>query len=980
MVVQRTLIVKLLGIVAVSLITLAPAWWLHASREVLTRFTISEWFNQVVTLFTGRLGLTTFTPTEIGWHIVAIVVWVSVAVLWIMLVVTPVYQAGQNLRRRGEPPSQFLEEKEPVSRWSLRAATWMLSLALFGVAGQSSAAENTYVEPNPVVLQTNIVIGADSEQPDGHLSVPARLSIREGDSIGGALERWLESTFPETARAVSDSDLEVWARNVMAQNPNPNWSESGHVQNVSGLMIRIGTLPIVGAPPINVQTTVTNAVADLLAGDVSWEEYQETSASEAATGLKATDESARVLEHVALQEYTVVPAGAPTVETWQSTPTEEDAHHKTFSIAWVGAGLAVVAGALWRRLQVFQAAGRHNPEIRAAVENKPGDAEAIAALGTLASHDLTEMRSAVAKSVAWSADHKKVPSMTALMINPDDGDLYALLIPGDEARPRQGTPWERNDDDPYWHSTIEKHWEYPHLIDSLATQMDPYPCLVSLGDFPEGQSLWLDMEVFNNIQVGVRQSGNRGAMEEEEVARLGLSTMWSWAVELLSGAGAGAEVIVAGFGEDLKMLGARYYPSLDKDAMSYIARRLRDHHQNNRDILLEGRPASQLRMLSGSSVSLAPLIVFMPFPPEGNEQNDSKLWESANFFDRRVLTCVFGYTPQAVLDDPSTPFAQVAVEPDPNGGSGSYLLSVDQPKLVGLRRQLLDSETQKAISRVISRHYRAITKPSRKPKQADLAVANVSIPSEAVVAAAVDATQPGFFHLKLLGEPQLHRSGALWPLIPSDREMLCFLAAARRPLNRDELSWVAGHNPTVAERMFVLARSNLGHDPQGRLFLGHETYEIATPQFTCDIYQLDNLYAMLTQKHGITDPTERGRAAKEALGLVDGHPFGSYASQWTWTHSFPNATWELVWKIDNLVHSYAQSAADNKNWHEVMWATSRGIRANSAPCRLCYELAAEAAEQSGQHEIAQLVRTKLHQKLVSQDFYLPEAAVMAVAE
>ena len=954
---------RLIGATTAVMFAGLPAWILFTTRHTVTAYTVDERVAQTRALFTNSIGAGV-TASEAVQHLGRLCLWAVAAVLWMMLVVVPLAQAARHLRKtgKGETPQSA---NDRTGRWQLKAATWVLSLTLFGVAGQGSAQEPRV---DPIVLSdTDFKQGED----------PHVVMIRKGQSLRGVLHQWLAVNHPQVAETLSERDINEWTRTVLAQNPSDNWTKDSYLENVSAMMVQVAALPspatVTVAPGGGVD--VTAVIGELLPEDVDWGDSSEFETSDGLhnpgeAGLEASKENVLIAAEAAETRYDLAPAGAPTVDTWtENSSAETRPGNVLVKAAAVGAGAAaaVAAGRLLRSLRIWREAADGQD-----VTIGEDETAAVATLATLASKDPTELRSVAARTVAASADQKGVPSMSALMINCDTGDMLALLLRGDKSQPRPGTPWTRPTDHFLWSSSIDIHRQHPRMLTGLESQLDPYPCLVCLGDLPgQSGSLWIDLEVFNNVRIGIRKTSG---VDPEEAARLGLSTMWAWALELLTGPTGACEVIVCGFGEDLRMMGARHYPSLNQDALEYVSRRVKELNDNTLDGLLEGRPASQLRMITGSTASLSPLVVFVPFPPtEKDMDHADTLWEMANFFDRRAVTCVFGFRPPASTADPSVHFPLVTIEPDPNGPAGAHKASMDNPPLPNLYRRTIDPETQKQIRRVLKRHYKTITDPKKPVKRRDH-LANVTVPAQKVVPTASAGTEPEHFHLRLFGEPKLSRGNTPMRLLPGDIEMVSFLAAAGRAVTLEELGWVAGHNPSFAERRYVQTRNRLGHDPDGKLFLAPRTYEIQTGHFSCDLHQFENIHNLLVREQAIDDPQKRAEAAKSALGLVTGRPFGPAASRWPWTEGFPNAAWNVVIKIDQLVHSYARAAKSAGNWHEVLWATSRRILVHPSPCVTCYEHAAEAAEHSGQPDAAQNIRQQLHHKKTSQDFYLPHAA------
>lgn len=954
---------RIAGLLATCVLIGAPAYVLYTTRNTIFAYSLEDRISQVRALFTDSLSVTV-TSTEAIQHLGRLSLWVVAAVLWLMLVVTPGVQAAAHMSRVRRT-AETVVKAPSGSRWQLKAATWVLSLALFGAAGQTAAAEPTR---EPIVLQQG-----DLNNPEDTQHV---VLVRKGQSLRAVLSNWLGNNYPDLHSTLSDPQIDDWTRTVLAQNPSDNWTADSYLENVSAMMVQV-VLPNTAPTPTTVSSgvDVTSVIGELLPEDVDWGDSSEYDTLdgfgvEPDSGLEASRETTQATVDAATNQYVLVPPGAPTVDTWtEDTISDSQPGSILVKAAAVGAGAAaaIAAGRLLRSLKIWREAA---PDSR---NTHIGEDEtaAVATLAALASKDPTELRTVAARTVAASADTKGVPSMSALMINTNSGEMMALLLRGDQSQPQPDTPWTRPDDNFLWSSSIAEHQAYPGLLAELDAQLDPYPCLVCLGDLPDGAgSLWIDLEVFNNVRIGVR---NAPGVNPENAARLGLSTMWSWALELLTGPTSSCEVVVCGFGEDLQMMGARHFPVLNKEALEYVSRRVTELNDQTLDGLLEGRPASQLRMITGSTAALSPLVVFIPFPPKDLTHADT-LWEMANFFDRRAVTCVFGFAPPASEKDSTTHFPLVTVAPNPQGGEGAHKASLDNPPLPNLHRQTIDSETQKQIQRVLKRQFKAVTEPVRPTKRRPDHLANVTVPTSRVVPTASAGTEPEHFHLRLFGEPRLYCNNAMLPLLPGDLEMVAFLAAAGRPVTLDELGWVAGHNPSLAERRYVQTRTRLGHDPDGKLFLAPRTYEIQTPRFSCDLHQFENIYNLLVREQTIADPQKRAEAAKSALGLVIGRPFGPAASRWPWTEGFPNATWNVVIKIDQLVHSYARAARTARNWHEVLWATNRRLLVHPSPCVTCYEHAAEAAEASGHTEAASKIRNELHQKKASQDFYLPATA------
>ena len=968
---------RIFGLLMTVAFVSLPAALLFATRQAVLQFTVSEWIAQFASL--GGSGLVAqYSYPQVISHIFSLGAWLAGCLLWLLLVVKPTIEALGNLAKARKSPMAHVEAAGTDSGgWSMKVATWALSLALFGVAGQASAqTSGSDLQQVPVMLDSE-----DLEAPEEAPPETPTLFVKQGEHINAALTKWLASHHPDLASQMTDSDMERWAQQILAQNPSANWSNTGHLDKVSAFVIRIGALPNPGGAPVVAQEGLEDMVSDLLAGKISWDEVSaQSEQAPVVTGLMASVETGQALISAAEQAHTIIPAGAPTMNTWVSEASETGGGTSIPQIFQAaGSAVMVVAGGLWRSLQAFRVSARPKVEKLNLPPPSEDERRAIARLSSLASNDPSEVLSAVTRSLMWSARPAQVPSLSALMVNMADGNMAALLIPGDPAFPRPGTPWFRSDDKNsfVWASSIENHQANPEMLEELKVQIDPYPCLVNIGDFPEGGSLWIDLEVFNNVHVRVRD--DQPDLTGEDKLEQGLVTMWSWAVELLTSHGSGAEVITCGFGKDLEKLGARYYPSLNGDAMDYIGQRLRDHYEHNIPSELEGKPASHLRAMMDHPSALAPLIVFVPLPPEDpSEDHDSKLWDSANYFDRRVLTCVFGYDPPASKEDTKTKHTRVTVQADPDGTADSHILSVNRPNIEGLKHQVLSDSARQSIDSVLERHYRILTKPPKKARQSDrLAVASISVPAREVVPTVMSHAEPEYFHLRLFGDPQFIRGGEWEPLRHSDLEMISFLAAANRTVTLEELSWVTRGNYSQASSMYVLARSNLGHDPETRLFLSHEGYGIGTSRFTCDLHQFSEIHDMLLGGAPIGDSKQRAKAAKAALSLLDGRPFGSFAMQWSWTHNFPDAAWGLLAKVDRMVHAYAQAAAKVQNWHEVMWATSRGMRTNSAPCSTCTHLAAEAADHSGQGDLARLVRQLHNQKVIEQDLYLPRGVAAA---
>ena len=481
-----------------------------------------------------------------------------------------------------------------------------------------------------------------------------------------------------------------------------------------------------------------------------------------------------------------------------------------------------------------------------------------------------------------------------------DSDTLRLLLWSAHPDPPPG--WKVDDDGHSW--TLPTSIDLTHLHLLANSTPAPYPALVTVGHHDDSQLL-LDLEHLGAVQI---------IGDPSQVT----ATCHTMATELAASPIADTlEVVCVGFGEDLQHLERITVVDQLTDILPTIeAKEAATATQNVTPF--EGR----LAPWGGDSWS--PMIIFDP--SDHRPRGGDRLLEVAH--RGRAVCAVVGY---------------------PTGGQWRLHLSGDTIRIHPLgytyqRRNLTPTEqadvadlihTAKSLDGI---PQTVTTGPSAPLVPADPNEDSVGDDTARESDSDSKSSSPAggsVLEVRTLGTVGIAGTTGGLPQ-PKSLELVTYLAFHRNGVEADTLMealWP--EQPPNNHRLnnaMHRARSSLGTDPDGELYLPHVTDRIyrISPNIGCDLDRLTR-HIRSAEQTGEADAAVHLQAGLE---IVEGPPFSGIKDGYGWAHTEGILTHAIV-TIDNTAHRLAQLALQAENPEQATWAARKGLTASWA-CEECY--------------------------------------------